>query len=55
MYFKKMFEEDFCATPNFGFDRGVGIGATFTAYTSPNGMFTTLQEIMFKVTKARMV
>jgi hypothetical protein len=46
------YEEDFYATFNFGFGRGVGLGATFTAYSSPNGMFTTVEELSVKVSKS---
>jgi len=49
------YEEDFYAALNLGFGGGVGVGTTFTAYSSPNGMFTTVKEIMFKVTKAHMI
>ena len=46
------YEEDFYATLALGFGGGVALGTTFTAYTSPNGMFTTVEELSFKVSKA---
>jgi hypothetical protein len=49
------YEEDFYVTLNLGFGGGVGIGTTFTAYTSPNLMFTTVKEVMLKVSKAHML
>jgi hypothetical protein len=51
---KLHYEEDFYATLNLGFARGFSLGTTYTAYTSPNGMFPTVQELMFKVSKAHM-
>ena len=49
---KLHYEEDFYATLNLGFGGGVSLGTTYTAYTSPNGMFGTVQELAFKVSKA---
>ena len=49
------YEEDFYTTLNLGFGGGVGVATTFTAYTSPNGGFGTIQELSFKVTKAHML
>jgi hypothetical protein len=46
------YEEDFYATLGLGFGGGISVGTTFTAYTSPNAMFTTVKEISFKVSKA---
>lgn len=46
---KLWYESDFYATLGFGFDHGVGLGATYTAYTSPNNMFSTVKELMFKL------
>ena len=46
---KLHYEEDFYATLNLGFGGGFSLGTTYTAYTSPNGMFGTVQELMFKV------
>ena len=51
---KLHYEEDFYATLNLGFARGFSLGTTYTAYTSPNAMFTTVQELMFKVSKSHM-
>lgn len=45
---KRWYESDFHATLAFGFMGGVSVGTTFTAYKSPNGMFTTVKEIAFK-------
>lgn len=47
--------EDFHATVSLGFKGGVAVGTTFTAYTSPNGMFNTVKEISFKVAKAHTI
>jgi hypothetical protein len=52
---KLHYEEDFYATLNLGFARGFSLGTTYTAYTSPNGMFNTVQELAFKVSKAHML
>ena len=49
------YEEDFYTTLNLGFGGGVGLGTTFTAYTSPNALFTTVKELSFKVTKTHML
>ena len=49
---KLHYEEDFYATLNLGFGGGFSLGTTYTAYTSPNGMFGTVQELMFKVSQA---
>jgi hypothetical protein len=46
------YEMDFYATLNLGFAQGWGLGTTYTAYTSPNGAFDTVNELMFKVSKA---
>ena len=35
--------------------QGVGVATTYTAYTSPNNMFTTVKELSFKVSKAHML
>jgi hypothetical protein len=54
--FEKLhYEEDFYATLTLGFDKGISLGTTYTAYTSPNGMFGTVQELLFKVSKAHML
>ena len=49
---KLHYEEDFYATLNLGFGGGFSLGTTYTAYTSPNGMFGTVQELMFKGSQA---
>lgn len=46
---KLWYESDFYATLGFGFAGGVSAGATWTSYTSPNNMFSTVKEIAFKV------
>ncbi len=46
---KAWYESDFYATFGLGFGGGVGVGTTFTAYTSPNNGFSTVKEIAFKV------
>jgi hypothetical protein len=46
------YEEDFYATLALGFGGGFSLGTTYTAYTSPNGMFDTVNELSFKVSKA---
>jgi hypothetical protein len=45
------YEEDFYATLTLGFAKGFALGTTYTAYTSPNDGFSTVQEISFKVSK----
>ena len=52
---KLHYEEDFYTTLTLGFDKGFSLATTYTAYTSPNGMFGTVQELMFKVSKAHML
>jgi hypothetical protein len=49
------YEEDFYTTLGLGFGGGITVGTTFTAYTSPNGLFTTVKELSFKVSKAHML
>ena len=46
---KLWYESDFYATAGFGFARGTSVGVTYTAYTSPNGLFGTVKEIAFKL------
>ena len=46
---KLWYESDFYATLGLGFGSGVSLGTTYTAYTSPNNSFSTVKEIMFKV------
>ena len=45
---KLWYESDFYATLGLGFGGGTSIGVTYTAYTSPNGLFGTVKEIGFK-------
>jgi hypothetical protein len=52
---KLHYEEDFYATLTLGFARGVSLATTYTAYTSPNDSFGTVQEIAFKVAKTHFV
>jgi hypothetical protein len=46
---KLWYESDFYATLGLGFGGGVSFATTYTAYTSPNNMFTTVKEIAFKL------
>jgi len=43
------YESDFYSTLAFAVDDGLNLGATYTAYTSPNGSFSTVKELSFKV------
>jgi hypothetical protein len=43
------YEEDFYASLALGFGGGVTVTPTYTAYTSPNGLFATVQEISIRV------
>ena len=52
---KMHYELDFYSTLSLGFGGGVTLGTTYTAYTSPNNMFTSVKEISFKVSKAHML
>jgi hypothetical protein len=45
---KLWYESDFYATLGLGFGGGFTLGTTYTAYTSPNNMFSTVKEIAFK-------
>lgn len=45
---KLHYEEDFYAALGLGFSKAA-FTTTYTAYTSPNGLFGTVQEIAFKV------
>lgn len=45
---KLWYESDFYATLGLGFGGGFSLGTTYTAYTSPNNMFSTVKEIAFK-------
>jgi hypothetical protein len=46
---KLWYESDFYATLGLGFGRGVSLGTTYTAYTSPNSMFGTVKEVALKL------
>lgn len=46
---KMWYERDLYATFSLGFDKGVSLGTTYTAYMSPNDGFTTVKELAFKV------
>jgi hypothetical protein len=43
------YESDFYTTLTFALTEDFGVGATYTAYTSPNGSFSNVKEISFKV------
>jgi len=43
------YESDFYTTLGLGFDYGLTLGTTYTAYTSPNNSFSTVKEIAFKL------
>jgi hypothetical protein len=42
---KLWYESDFYATLGEGFGAGTSLGVTYTAYTSPNNMFSTIKEV----------
>jgi len=46
---KMWYESDFYATVGFGLSGGTTVGVTYTAYTSPNGLFGTVKEFAFKL------
>jgi hypothetical protein len=46
---KMWYESDFYATVGFGFGGGTSFSTTYTAYTSPNSIFTTVKEVSFKL------
>ena len=46
---KLWYESDFYAALGLGFGGGMALTSTYTAYTSPNSMFTTVKEFAFKV------
>jgi hypothetical protein len=46
---KLWYESDFYATLGVGFGGGTSVGVTYTAYTSPNGLFSSVKEIGFKL------
>ena len=48
------YEEDFYATLGVGVGRGLTVGATYRAYTSPGNMFNTVQEISVKASTPRL-
>ena len=45
---KLWYESDFYTTLGIGLGGGISVGATYTAYTSPNGLFGTVRELAFK-------
>ena len=45
---KPWYESDVYASLGFRFGGGVSVATTYTAYTSPNSMFTTVKELGFK-------
>jgi hypothetical protein len=49
---KMHYELDWYTTVAMGFGGGYTLGTTWTAYTSPNQMFGTTQEVAFKFSKA---
>jgi len=52
---KLWYESRFIATLGLGFGGGVSFGTTYTAYTSPNNAFNSVQEIAFKVSAGTLV
>jgi hypothetical protein len=46
---KLWYESDFYTTLAFGFGGGASVSLTYTAYTSPNNLFSTVKEFMFKL------
>ncbi len=46
---KLWYESDFYATVGLGFNGGVSLATTYTAYTSPNNAFASVQEVSVKV------
>ena len=48
------YQEDFHTSLALGFGGGIGLATAYTAHTSPNGMFNTIQEISIKVTETHM-
>ncbi len=46
---KLWYESDFYTTIGFGLPHGVGLGITYTAYTSPNDAFSSIKEVAFKL------
>lgn len=45
---KLWYQSDFYTTFGLGFGKGTNLGVTYTARTSPNGMFNTVRELSFK-------
>ena len=45
------YEEDFYATMTLGLGGSTAVGTTYTAYTSPNGSYETVDELSFKVSR----
>lgn len=45
---KMWYENDVYGTVGFGFDGGVNVGVSYTAYASPNNSFSTIKELAFK-------
>jgi hypothetical protein len=45
---KLWYESDFWTSVNVGFAGGVNVAATYTAYTSPNGAFSSVKELSLK-------
>jgi hypothetical protein len=46
---KLWYESDFYATFGLGFNGGVSVATTYTAYTSPNNAFANVREVSVKV------
>jgi hypothetical protein len=49
------YEEDFYAGVSLGFAQDTSLGITYTAYTSPNGIFGTTHELAFRFGVANMI
>lgn len=49
-YYERLhYEENFYTTLSLALSKRLRVGATFTAYTSPNNMFNTVKELSVKV------
>lgn len=46
---QRWYESDYYATVSLGFGDGVGLATTYTAYTSPNASFSTVKELIVKL------
>jgi len=46
---KLWYESDFYTTLGLGFGKGISFATTYTAYTSPNNSYSTVKELMFKL------